>query len=363
MKNHQDPNWLSRLIYPSGAVAAAWLIFLCLLIPGWFCLSAPQASQDLLNRAQQALDANRLEEACGLIREILSIEKDNNLARKALVDVLMRMMRWDEAEREIATLRSIYPKDAQTAFLAAAVAFRLGNYSQAVDLSTEAYNLEDPSIEALRIRALSRFMIQDYDGFEKDMRTFADLDPRNPEPHYHLGRYYFEKQMFTDSRNELQQAIEKSPRHYRAYYYLGWCQRAGGELEKAKESYLKSVEIILQDGASFGWPFADLGELLITQDRFEEGLIWLFRAVRNDPDLPYAHFKYASALFKKETTSEVESELRKAIELDPGYTEAYYVLANYYRKSGNRELAMEALKKFQELRKNPVASPFGVRRN
>jgi Tfp pilus assembly protein PilF len=54
--------------------------------------------------------------------------------------------------------------------------------------------------------------------------------------------------------------------------------------------------------------------------------------------------------------------LKKAIELDPGYAEAYYILANYYRKTGNRELAQEVLKKFQELKKNPIASPFGVRR-
>jgi tetratricopeptide (TPR) repeat protein len=326
-------------------------------------VNAQKASQDILNQAQMALDNNRLEEAALLLREILEIDKNNHLARKALIDVLMRLMQWDEAKKHVTTLRSQYPEDSQAAFLAAAVAFRVGEFSQAVELSDEALALKNPLDEALRIRALGRFMLQDYDGYIKDMHSLIDRNPLNPDPHYHLGRYYFEIQIFKTAEEEFLNAIRKSPRHYKALYYLGWCQRAGGDLEKAKANYRKSIDIIQDEGVSFGWPFSDLGEILITQDSFDEGLNWLYSGVRNDPDLPYVHFKYASALFKKETNLEVESELLKAIELDPGYTEAYYILANYYRKTGDRESALEALKKFQELRKNPVASTSGVRRN
>lgn len=358
-KGHTFRIWLSRRI--SQFAIPLWIIAVILSVSSP-ATTSQQAKTNLLAEAQSALDGNRLDEASRLLESILEIDKENHTARKALIDVNMRLMKWTDAQEEVKILRSALPMDPQAAYLAAAVAFRIGNFTDAVELSTEALNLQYPPQEALRIRALSRYVLQDFEGFTEDMQLLIRLDPQNPEPHYHLGRYYFEKQVFAQSEEEFRLAIEKAPRHHRSWYYLGWCQWAGGEVEKAKLSYEKSIEIILEGRISFGWPFSDYGELLITQGQFEEGLKWLYSGIRNDPDLPYTHFKYASALFKKDATIEVETELKKAIELDPGYAEAYYILANYYRKTGNRELAQEILKKFQELKKNPVASPFGVRR-
>jgi hypothetical protein len=51
-----------------------------------------------------------------------------------------------------------------------------------------------------------------------------------------------------------------------------------------------------------------------------------------------------------------------AIRLDAGYSEAYYLLARYYQKVGEEQLAKETFAKFDDLKKNPVPSPFGLRR-
>ncbi len=106
----------------------------------------------------------------------------------------------------------------------------------------------------------------------------------------------------------------------------------------------------------------DLGELLVNRGEFDTGLSWIYRGKRNDPTLPYTHFAYGRAVLRRETTPEVEEALQQAIKLDPGYTEAYYVLGRYYSKKGDKERAATAFQKFEELRKNPVPSPFGLRR-
>lgn len=112
----------------------------------------------------------------------------------------------------------------------------------------------------------------------------------------------------------------------------------------------------------YGWPFADLGELLILLGRDEDGLGWMYRGIRHDPDLAYTHFKYASALFQRELGPEIERELLRAIELDPGYTQAYYVLGRYYSRIREKEKAERAIRKFQELKENPRPSPHGIPR-
>ena len=327
--------------------------------------SSVQESVDvkqLLGRAQRAIDAGKFEEAVSFLREVLEVEERNNLARQALVDVLMRLMRWDEAQAEAHLLRLQFPKDPRVSFLAAAVAFRRGQFERASQLAQECLALDANYMQAYNILALSRFMLQDYEGFKTNLVALIERDPNNADAHYHLGRYYYEKKLYLEALAAFNKATELDPRHYKAHYFLGWCQRVKGDLEEGKKSYKKAVEIIEQRKVNYGWAYSDLGELLIIEGKYDEGLGWLYRGIRNDPQLPYSHLKYASALLQKETSKEIENHLQLAVRLDSNYVEAYYVLGRYYRTIGDKERAREAFTKFQELRKNPQPSPYGVRR-
>ena len=52
----------------------------------------------LLQEAQQAIDSGRLPNAENALRRVLESDPDNLAARQALVDVLMRLLKWEEAE-------------------------------------------------------------------------------------------------------------------------------------------------------------------------------------------------------------------------------------------------------------------------
>ena len=91
-------------------------------------------------------------------------------------------------------------------------------------------------------------------------------------------------------------------------------------MSSAKESYKSSIRIIDRKQVRYGWPFTDLGELLITEGEYESGLGWQYRAIRNDPQFPYGRYKYASTLMKEGSSPEVEQHLLVAIKFDPGYT-------------------------------------------
>ncbi|UCF36443.1 MAG: tetratricopeptide repeat protein [Acidobacteriota bacterium] len=343
-----------------GVILAVWLFgCLALLVSG--VLAQPE-SGSLISQAQQALDRGQFEEAIPLLEQLRDQDEQNLPVRQALVDALMRLRRWDEAAAEMDSLRQDFPDQPRVAFLAAAVAFRMGQFEAAAARASEAIALDDSSPEIFRVRALSRFMSQDYEGYKADLYAILERDPNNAEAYYHLGRYHYEKQTFAESQEAFRKATELDPQFFKAHYFLGWCLQAAGDLEGAKGSYLEAIQIVQKAGINYGWPFTDLGDVLILQGQYDEGLVWLKRAIENDPKLPFSHFRYAGALLKKEATPEVESELRTAIQLDPGYPEAYYLLGTYYKRVGDREKAREALEKFQELRKNPTPSPFGVRR-
>jgi len=347
------------------------LLFLGLHAPGLGCFQlwaqeVPQSAQmsigELRDAAQRALDLGRLDEARSLLTDLLKHERANVLARLALIDVLMRLYKWEEAEKEVQVLQEIAPRNPRTFQMAAAVAFRRGQFIESEELASRAIRLDPAQIESYRIRALSRYMLQDQEGYRADLESILERDPDNVDAHYHLGRYFYEKQLFEQGLAEFQRVTEIEPEHYRALYFLGWCYQAAGQLQEAEKYYRASIEIIEKENAVYGWPYADLGDLLLSRGEQEEGLGWIYRSVRNDPQLPYAHFKYAGALLVNESSDEIERHLKRAIDLDPGYAEAYYLLGRYYGKIGDRKKAQMALERFQELRENPQPSPRGTRR-
>lgn len=244
----------------------------------------------------------------------------------------------------------------------AATAFRSGQFERAVELGRRCVEQGAENSELYKLLALSSYVLQRADDFQNYMNRAIVLAPGDGAPHYHLGRFFYEKKHYRDALNRFRRAIELDPENYRAYYFSGLCRQGNNDEAGALEDYRKSIEIVDRGKIKYGWPFADLADLLVLRGELDKGVSWAYRAVRNDPTLPYAHYVYAAALMKQEAGFEVEQELLRAIQFDPGYTQAYYLLGRYYTKTGEKEKAKTAFAKFEDLRKTPQPSPFGLRR-
>ena len=245
---------------------------------------------------------------------------------------------------------------------AAEEAFSNAQFERAAGLARLCLLQDGQSSETYKLLALSSYMLQRLDDFQTGMEKALALNPADGGAHYHLGRFFYEQKQYREALNRFNKATELDPENQKAYYFRGLCRQASGDEEGAAGDFRKSIELIERAKINYGWPFADLGELFILRGEFEKGLSWIYRATRNDPTLPYTHFAYARALLRKETSPEIEGSLQKAIKLDPGYAQAYYLLARYYSKTGDKERAKSTFEKFEQLRKNPVPSPFGLRR-
>jgi tetratricopeptide (TPR) repeat protein len=210
--------------------------------------------------------------------------------------------------------------------------------------------------------AMVEYLLQKFDRFDLHIREAIRLDPLDADAHYQLGRRFFEEKRYREAMGAFQEAIKLQPTHYKARYYAGLVHEGENDLESAKREFQAATGIIQGLKLRYAWPFTDLGELLVNEGDYERGVGWLYRATRNDPKSPHAWYHYAKALFQKKPDFEVKEALLVAISLDPGYSEAYYLLARYYQKTGEERLSKETFAKFEELRKKPIPSPFGLRR-
>src|SRR2546426_3002429 len=139
----RNPQSSLLLLNPQSAIRNPQL-FLCLGVlvvffafPIDLCAQAPPDVTELIRQAQQERDQGKLAEAEAKLKQALQLDERNKLAREALVDVLMRQARWNEAVSNVQLLRLYFPQNGDVAFLAAAVAFRTGQFPLASKLAAE----------------------------------------------------------------------------------------------------------------------------------------------------------------------------------------------------------------------------------
>jgi tetratricopeptide (TPR) repeat protein len=316
----------------------------------------------LMNQAQVCVNRGDFNGAKIWLEQVLIQQANHKPARKALIQLLMRESRTTEAEENIAAFIKLYPEDTEPIFLRAAMAFQNGQIIQAAKFAQNCLDRGDKRAEVYKLLAICEYLQQQYAKFELHINAAAKQNPLDAEPHYHLGRYYFENKRYAEALKRFTTVFKLQPEHYKAYYYAGLVYEGQNELALAKQAYQSCIGIVEKQKIRYAWPYAELGKILTNEDDYERGVGWLYRAVRNDPNSPYAHYGYAKALFRKAASYEVKEELLSALKLDPGYGDALYLLARYYQKAGEPELAKVTLTKFEEVKKNPVPSPFGIRR-
>jgi tetratricopeptide (TPR) repeat protein len=325
------------------------------------CVQEPTITQ-LMQDAQVSLDRGDLSSAVRQLEQVLALDASHKAARIAIAHLLMRLGRWKDADHHVQLLRGRFPGETEPLYLAALIAFERGQMEQVCELAEQALARGDRRVEIFKLLALAEYLLQRLDKFEAHIREAIKINPLDPDANYHLGRYFFEDKQYSAALNYFQTVLRLKPQHYKAHYYSGLVYEGQNEMEKAKEEFQTAIQIVDRLKVRYAWPFTELGERLINEGEYERGLGWLYRAVRNDPASPHARYTYAKALFQKGLNSEIKETLLAAIRLDPGYSDAYYLLARYYQKCGDKELAKETFARFEELKKNPIPSPYGLRR-
>jgi tetratricopeptide (TPR) repeat protein len=316
----------------------------------------------LTGLAQASLERGDLAQAVKQLEQALALEPRHRAARVALGHALLRLGRAAEAAGHVDALRRDFPADRETNFLAALVAFQQGRMEQVAELLNQSLARGDRRAEVYKLLALAEFLLDRPEQCEAHLRAALERSPLDADAHYHLGRLLFERKRYGAALESFQSSLKLQPEHFKARYYAGLVYEGMDEPTRAKEEWRAAIDVVERRRIRYAWPFADLGQRLVKDGEYENGLGWLYRATRNDPGSPHAWYGYAKALFQKEATAEVKDALLAAIKLDPGYSEAHYLLARYYQKTGEAGLAKETFARFDELKKNPQPSPYGLRR-
>ena len=112
-----------------------------------------------------------------------------------------------------------------------------------------------------------------------------------------------------------------------------------GRNEEAAAAYNQAIAWQAQSLAKNPGPYIDMGSLLIDENRTQDAITFLLRAIEIAPRESRAHELLGKAYTRVEDFPKAQAELEKAIGLSPQAANLHCMLAPVYRKHGLAEKA------------------------
>jgi tetratricopeptide (TPR) repeat protein len=177
------------------------------------------------------------------------------------------------------------------------------------------------------------------EGISKLQRA-AEMSDENAALNIFIGEHYFRRGKTKHARTYLTRAHEALPGDLRVSLLLGLTCADDGEVEQAKSLI---SEALREGGSSFAGHYG-LGWLFVTEKNWRRALGEFKLALTARPS-PEAHYVLGCLYYEMNRDSLAVRHLRKAVQMDESYAEAFYLLAQTYERTGQKELAREALKR------------------
>jgi tetratricopeptide (TPR) repeat protein len=213
--------------------------------------------------------------------------------------------------------------------------------------------------DALRMRILASASVSDKQAFEElvnegfvliedkqipqgitRLQAAAEIAAENGPLNLFIGEHFFRKGKTKLARAYLAKAHWAEPADHRISLLLGLTYADDGEVELAKDLLSSATA---HGGSSFAGHYG-LGWVFVAEKNWRKAVGEFKRALTVKPS-PEAHYVLGCLYYELNRDTLAVRHLRKATEMDAGYAEAFYLLAQAYERTGRKELARQALEK------------------
>jgi tetratricopeptide (TPR) repeat protein len=243
---------------------------------------------------------------------------------------------------------SAQPDAPELLFAYALVLREEGKARDSLAVYTRAARFRRPTADELRSAALDYVLLSDYDNAIHWLETAEQIDPKNQDVLYSLGRCYYSKDRYLEAREIFEQILATDPRNLKAEENLGLVYDATNEPDKAEQALREAASWANTKGSD-EWPFLDLGGFLLDHNRPSEAISSLRTAVDIKAGCAPCHEKLGRALLATHDPTGGIAELDKAIRLEPGNPRTHYELGRALHQAGQAEKAQQEFSISQKL--------------
>jgi superkiller protein 3 len=186
---------------------------------------------------------------------------------------------------------------------------------------------------------------------QTELQRALELDGKDGEARYYLGRLYFSRQNMPAALATFQKLVELDPKSVRGHNHLGQTYEGLNRFEEAEKAYQTAIALDREQPKRSEWPHYNLGLLRLSVGRAAEALTHFNEALQIQPKFAEARLKRAVALVAAGSPDQAKSELELLLAEDPANADAHYQLGRLYSKLQNPAKAKQHLLRYQELRR------------
>jgi tetratricopeptide (TPR) repeat protein len=195
----------------------------------------------------------------------------------------------------------------------------------------------------LRARLL---LPQQPDAANDDLVKAIRINPRFAESFYLQGRVLDELGVPGEAIEAYHQAIDIKPQYTDAIIHRSIDYFALGQNDQA----LNDINMALSLGAETSILYSIRAQILFDRNDYRAAIDNFDKALERNPDDSAALvFRAISRYHEKQQTDKIESELDRAIEIDPGFSTAYHWRAKVRLESGDLAGAMQDVEEALDL--------------
>ena len=162
----------------------------------------------------------------------------------------------------------------------------------------------------------------------------VQIDPKNAKAHYKLGLSYLRMGMLREAYGEIVKTVEIDPKMLEARNQLGSLYLLSGDSAKAKE---QAEAILAQDARNSGGHLL-LSNISLRERKLDQAIEESRKALEGDQKLD-AYLHLAGLYVMKKDLPRAEEMLKAAVAVDEKSLKARFALAEFYLRSGKRDLA------------------------
>ncbi len=327
----------------SGVLCGA--VMLLLLVPS---ICAPQAESEYA-RAIAVFRAGDYASAADLFAKA-------EMAAPGTTDALIyqakshiHLQNFSSSESVLRRYVALHSDSDEALYLLGFVLHRENKASESLEIYTKAAALKTPTGEDFKIVGLDYVLLNDYANAVKWLEKAVELEPKNKDAWYYLGRAYYSRSLLRDSRRAFLTVLDLDPRDARAENNLGLVLQSEAKPDEAMAAYRKAMEWQAGGAHQSEQPFLNLGSLLLELDRAGEAIAPLEKAAELGPDNGSCHLKLGTAYLRVNRLLEAQRELEKAKRLEPENAAIHYQLARVYKQTQQIDKAKVEFQRTEEL--------------
>lgn len=203
------------------------------------------------------------------------------------------------------------------------------------------------------LRGVFLFLEGDAKRAEAQIQYGIQIDSKNPEGHFWLGRTKLANNDKTWARNEFELTLECQPVYPMATYEIAVIDLDKQQVNAAKERFTKAMKIfrLFPDTKEYRMKiYLRIGEIEISRNRMRVGLKYIEKASELDPEAAEPYYIIArDSLDKYKNRSKTIGLLQKAIKLNPDFAPPHYELGMVYMSMDRRKEALDHFHKYLSL--------------